>query len=897
MSTQQTEKEMQPPAPGGIADAPTQPTIAQQRQVSPPLPPQRPVRSKYRGRSIGLAIAIVLLLLLSIGVFAFSQFGPGRQGRQPTQTTLPSTVQPTPPLATATPGGEQAPAPVAGVVPGPQPCPAGIGDPAHWNAIIGTTNGERSVASISCANIMGNPSLQALVLVRHNNATRTLDVYVFDHITSANPTRIFLLQGLLGGDAKISGYNTVLTAEVEKHSSLNAGKPVSAMTVDLFREFDWSAQEGALVQSAFPGLFPDLTRYQAEADQSNVSKGQDSWKNDPARVAARLSKQFFQWNRSLTTRVLSGGGPNDVSATVSVEEAPIVHGPKTGPGVLVTFSRLEGNTHNMWVAIVVQDGSTFTLSNIDAGSQVTSPVKLEGNGAAFEGQIGYGIILDHLYKDIGHAILRPTGPGMGFSPYATNVVYSTNFTQGVQEGIVEVQQDNGGMSSDIATAVMVKVLLSPEPGVALGEVPCPSAVSSPQHWNTLPGLDGTSATIMGVSCANMKGDPSLQVLVTVYHRDTRMQDAYVFDRITDTHPVQLFKLQGLYKGSTAISNSSTIMTGEVNRNSSINQGKSDDQLTVDLFREFKWAQGSGGFKQVAFPGLFPDLTRYQAEQDQREVNAGKDGWKNDPAQVAKALVAKYLDWKRPVTTRVISGGGAQDVNARILVQETAPQGASFSPFIQVTLARLEGNTHNIWVAIGADGASMLTLNNINDGSVIASPVTLEGFGAAFEAVIGKAVIYDHLSTDIGHARVTGNKGMGQSEYSTDVAYTTSYQQGIQEGFVAVYESNGGISDEIATAVLRKVLITPGTSPGPADLNNPAYWNPFISTPPHIMVADSVTFANLLGRSSQQALVVGREIVGGGPVYRSMFVFDNITAPKPTLLFKTFSGVAGGVLGG
>lgn len=496
MNTQPTEKERQ--SSGWIAGSPTPPTPVQQGQVLPPLPPQRPVRSKYRGWYIGFAIVIVLLLLLSIGVFAFSQYGPGQRGTQPKPTTPPSTVQPTFPAATVTPGGDKTPTPAAGVVLGPQACPAGIGDPAHWNAIIGTSNGERSVEYISCANIMGNPSLQALVLVRHNNVNRTLDVYVFDHITSANPTRIFLLQGLLKGDAKISGYNTVLTAEVDKNSSINAGKPVSA---------------------------------------------------------------------------------------------------------------------------------------------------------------------------------------------------------------------------------------------------------------------------------------------------------------------------------------------------------------VDLFREFKWTQRSVGFEQVAFPGIFPDLTRYQGEQDQREVNAGKDSWKNDPAQVAKALAAKYLDWKQPVTTKVISGGRAQDVNARIQVQETAPQGASFSPYVMVTLSRLEGNTHNMWVAISADGASMLTLNNINDGSVITSPVTLKGFGSAFEAVIGKAVIYDHLSTDIGHAQVTGNKGMGQAEYSTDVSYTSSYQQGVQEGLVAVYEANGGMSSESATAVLRKVLINPGTPSGPAGISNPSYWTPFISTPPNIMVAESVTFANLLDRSS------------------------------------------------
>ncbi|HCJ35630.1 MAG TPA: hypothetical protein DHV65_15215, partial [Ktedonobacter sp.] len=103
-------------------------------------------------------------------------------------------------------------------------------------------------------------------------------------------------------------------------------------------------------------------------------------------------------------KVLSGGGPQDVDATVYVEEAPL-QGLRAGPNVKVTLSRLEGNTHNMWVVIGVADGSTFTLTNIEPRSLITSPVKLEGKGSAYEAEIGHGFVLDHLYTDIGHAIL------------------------------------------------------------------------------------------------------------------------------------------------------------------------------------------------------------------------------------------------------------------------------------------------------------------------------------------------------------------------------------------------------------------------------------------------------------------------------------------------------------
>ena len=80
--------------------------------------------------------------------------------------------------------------------------------------------------------------------------------------------------------------------------------------------------------------------------------------------------------------------------------------------------------------------------------------------------------------------------------------------------------------------------------------------------------------------------------------------------------------------------------------------------------------------------------------------------------------------------------------------------------------------------------------------------------------------------------------------------------------------------------MTKVLITPNTT----SIQDPAYWTQFVSAPPAIRVADSVSFGHLLGNSSTQAVVVARDILGGGPVYRDVFVFDNINASHPQLLW-------------
>jgi hypothetical protein len=352
------------------------------------------------------------------------------------------------------------------------------------------------------------------------------------------------------------------------------------------------------VQTAFPGIFPDLTRYQAEADQARIHAGQDTWKNDPQKVAKALVPQFLDWQRPSTTKLLNGGGSRDASATVRVQETPVQGAPSPGPSIKVTLSRLEGNTHNMWVVIAVEDDTMLTLTNIDARQRIASPVTLEGTGAAFEAVIGQAVVYDHLYNDIGHARVMGITAGMGTSAYSTKVVYTSSFRSGVQEGIVAVYENNGGISDEIYTAVLVKVLLDPEPGVALGPLPGPDAQSNPAYWNPfLPSAPNTSIADR-VTFGNLLGKPTLQAMVVAHEivgGGPLFRSVFVFDKITDSKPKLLFSIRHLLHGDAKISGYSTIMTAEVDLNSPINKGKPDSQVSADLFREFQWSQSKGTF--------------------------------------------------------------------------------------------------------------------------------------------------------------------------------------------------------------------------------------------------------------------------------------------------------------
>jgi hypothetical protein len=272
--------------------------------------------------------------------------------------------------------------------------------------------------------------------------------------------------------------------------------------------------------------------------------------------------------------------------------------------------------------------------------------------------------------------------------------------------------------------------------------------------------------------------------------------------ITSPTPRQLFKLLHLYKGDATISPYSTLLTAEADQNSNVNKHvSSNDALQQDLFREFKWSQGAGTLVPVAFPGIFPDLTRYQAEADQRQVDQGNQPWKRDAQMTANALAAAMLKWAPNAPTTVISGGKAQDVSATVNVRSTHPGSGS----IQVTMSRLEGRARTgIWVVSGVSGNN-LTIMTPFPGSHLSSPTTVQGTGQAFEGIIGILTILDHTYSDIGHATAKGKEGMGDTTFSTNVSYTSSFKTGLQEGIVVLYVRSNA-DGSIAGAAMVKVLL-------------------------------------------------------------------------------------------
>lgn len=358
----------------------------------------------------------------------------------------------TPQKQSTAPGEGGAVTPSPGISLGPQACPAAVKDPAHWDPLIPTQANVSSVNAVTCGYLKGVPALQALVTVLYQGTGRILDVYVFDNITAAKPTPMFKLQSLYKGDARISVYNTILTAEVDQSSSLNNGKPNVGLVPDLFREFKWSDSAGALVQIIFPGIFPDLARYQAENDQGQVNQGHQPWKLSATMTAQAFGASLLRWDPNAPATLTSGGGARDAQAVVSLKN--------TSPGsspVTLTMARLEGNTNGgIWIIIGVTT-SGLSITQPQGASLIHSNVTITGTGSAFEGVIGKVTVLDHLYADIGHAQARGA-TGNGSTTFSTSVTCQPTFKTGAQEGLVMLTSENNA-AGGVAGTVIVKVLI------------------------------------------------------------------------------------------------------------------------------------------------------------------------------------------------------------------------------------------------------------------------------------------------------------------------------------------------------------------------------------------------------------------------------------------------------
>jgi len=318
-----------------------------------------------------------------------------------------------------------------------------------WKNVVPLATSEH-VERVVCGNLLGIPTLQAVIMVRHTGSDAMLDIFVYSTITAPHPTVIFSSKGLLHGDAKISNYNTLLTAQEDQNSLYNKGL-TNQWTADLSREYKWSDTAGALVQVAFPGIFPDLTRYQAEFEQSQVNNAQgfQQWRLSVITTTQRFCEKVLRWPSGTSVTIVSGGGVHDIHAIVQVKQS-------SSSPITIKLDRLEYNANGgLWEVVDVQT-APFMLTVSQNEHTVTSPVTVTGHGV--RGTIGTVQVLDHLYSQSGESQVWGASD-TGNVTFSTSVSYTLSFQGGTQEGMIALFISSA--SDHVVTGIVVtKALLS-----------------------------------------------------------------------------------------------------------------------------------------------------------------------------------------------------------------------------------------------------------------------------------------------------------------------------------------------------------------------------------------------------------------------------------------------------
>lgn len=321
--------------------------------------------------------------------------------------------------------------------------------PENWDKVVGTKPQVNKVQKVICASLEGTGSLAALVEVRYYSSDARLDYYVYDNLYGT-PYRRFSMLGLLDGDAEVSPSNTIMTAEIGANDPFK-GEP------DVFKEFQWNGY--GFSQILFPGMFPDMTRYQAERDQGIVNQNAhlpvplSTWKTSFYGVADALAQEIFHWGHVSTATI-------DYRPAYGIYIAQVNNLGLGGGGFVATMFRLDNVATNILeVNKVTPLDPNMNLGAPGIGSTIHSPVNVGGSGTAAGSVLGEVLIFDDTYLTIGNSGSIASPAKSGYVTFSRLISYQLN-QPGEQEGAIVYFTTNQNNASVTNQALMIKVFLS-----------------------------------------------------------------------------------------------------------------------------------------------------------------------------------------------------------------------------------------------------------------------------------------------------------------------------------------------------------------------------------------------------------------------------------------------------
>ena len=398
---------------------------------------RQPVRpASMAATGIGLLLCCMLLLLSACSLFPTPSQG---EGAADFATETPTTA----PNLAVSPTTAFKPTPITLQVTN---CPALS---VNWDSLVGAKANVNKVQQVTCGNLEQNGALTALVVVRYYTEDAKMDCYVYDNLTGT-PVKRFSALGLTQGKAAISPANTLMIAENASND------PVGP---NVFKEYQWNAGSATFQQILFPGIYPDVTHYQAEQSEALASStsttiaGANAWRLNGGEVVHRLALTVFHWTNLSTQNIAY----NNAKAAYIIQVTNLGTG---GGGFTATLFRLDGNINNVFEISQLTPLDTGTsISSPANNTQVSNPVTVSGVSGASGSILGHVVLYDDGFTVIGDSGPIHSPATSGYVDFSQSVHYQLNGS-GVQEGVIAFYATNQNNTAFNTQIELLKVFLS-----------------------------------------------------------------------------------------------------------------------------------------------------------------------------------------------------------------------------------------------------------------------------------------------------------------------------------------------------------------------------------------------------------------------------------------------------
>jgi hypothetical protein len=307
------------------------------------------------------------------------------------------------------------------------------------------------IAAVQLVNELAGGQPAVMVQVANADAEHRLDIYVYGcsiQDTLPKLTLLFKQQGLVEGTAVITQAHTLSISQLDTSLGPDAEAQLLPLQQNVYREYRWT--KGALVQTVFPGLYPVISRSEAEELQDEANKGQTAPGGDPLTLAKEMAQDLFRWPDSKMHATLQDSNMTTAHVLL-VHDNPHLE-------VTVTLNRLIQHTSSgLWfVTEAHTEGITVDQAPVVA-IPIASPMSIQGFIRQIDGHVDVRLF--------DHTLTRLSQPEQSQSAFTVRpngrYTLTTSFSNPLpnQPGLLLIEDIPSDKSKDAGLLLLTSVLL------------------------------------------------------------------------------------------------------------------------------------------------------------------------------------------------------------------------------------------------------------------------------------------------------------------------------------------------------------------------------------------------------------------------------------------------------